>query len=72
MYQQMIVPQNIEQTRKFYESDDELIHDIGLAYQDVIRQFYDAGCRNLQLDTCTWGAIVEIAASRDTSHLVLI
>ena len=38
----MIVPQNIEQTRKFYESDDELIHDIGLAYQDVIRQFYDA------------------------------
>ena len=53
MYQQMIVPQNIEQTRKFYASDDELIQDIGLAYQDVIKQFYVAGCRNLQLDDCT-------------------
>ena len=35
MYQQMIVPQNIEQTRKFYATDDELIEDIGKAYQDV-------------------------------------
>ena len=69
MYQQMIVPQNIEQTRKFYESDDELIHDIGLAYQDVIRQFYDAGCRNLQLDDCTWGAIVGDAAEQRYKEL---
>ena len=53
MYQQMIVPQNIEQTRKFYATDDELIEDIGKAYQDVIKQFYSAGCRNLQLDDCT-------------------
>ena len=71
MYQQMIVPQNIEQTRKFYESDDELIHDIGLAYQDVIRQFYDAGCRNLQLDDCTWGAIVGDAAKQRYKSLGL-
>ena len=42
MYQQMIVPQNIEQTRKFYA----------------------AGCRNLQLDDCTWGAIVGDAAKQ--------
>mgnify|MGYP000794935824 CR=1 FL=1 len=62
MYQQMIVPQNIEQTRKFYATDDELIEDIGKAYQDVIKQFYSAGCRNLQLDDCTWGAIVGDAA----------
>ena len=34
MYQQMIVPQNIEQTRKFYATDDESIEDIGKAYQD--------------------------------------
>ena len=64
MYQQMIVPQNIERTRKFYTSDDELIQDIGLAYQDVIKQFYEAGCRNLQLDDCTWGAIVGDAAKQ--------
>ena len=64
MYQQMIVPQNIEQTRKFYATDDELIEDIGKAYQDVIKQFYKAGCRNLQLDDCTWGAIVGDAAKQ--------
>lgn len=65
MFQQMIVPANIETTRKVYDSYEELIHDIGVAYQDVIQQFYAAGCRNLQLDDCTWGAIVgEAAAER--------
>ena len=71
MYQQMIVPQNIEQTRKFYASDDELIQDIGLAYQDVIKQFYAAGCRNLQLDDCTWGAIVGETAKQRYKSLGL-
>lgn len=61
-FQQMIVPANLENTRKFYDTNEELIHDIGVAYQDVIKQFYDAGCRNLQLDDCTWGAIVGDAA----------
>ena len=61
-FQQMIVPDNIETTRKFYNTNEELIHDIGVAYQDIIKQFYDAGCRNLQLDDCTWGAIVGDAA----------
>lgn len=64
MFQQMIVPANIESTRKFYPTNAELIHDIGIAYQDVIRQFYAAGCRNLQLDDCTWGAVVGDAAKQ--------
>ena len=62
MYQQLIVPANYESTRKFYATDEELIQDIGTVYQNVIKQFYDAGCRNLQLDDCTWGAIVGDAA----------
>ena len=57
-------PANFETTKKFYPTNDELIRDIGTAYQDVIRQFYDAGCRNLQLDDCTWGAIVGDAAKQ--------
>ncbi len=64
MFQQLIVPINFQSTRKFYETNEELIQDIGKAYQDVIRQFYDAGCRNLQLDDCTWGAIVGDAAKQ--------
>ena len=63
-YQQMIVPQNYENTKKFYNSNEELIKDIATAYQDVIKQFYDAGCRDLQLDDCTWGAIVGDAAKQ--------
>ena len=63
-FQQMIVPGNYEITRKFYPSNEELIHDIGVAYQDIIKQFYNAGCRNLQLDDCTWGAIVGDAAKQ--------
>ncbi len=63
-FQQMIVPSNYESTKKFYADNEELIQDIGKAYQDVIRQFYDAGCRNLQLDDCTWGAIVGDAAKQ--------
>ncbi len=63
-FQQMIVPDNYEATRKFYPTNEELIQDIGLAYQNIIKQFYDAGCRNLQLDDCTWGAIVGDAAKQ--------
>ena len=64
MFQQMIIPANFETTRKFYPENEELIQDIGKAYQAVIRQFYDAGCRNLQLDDCTWGALVGDAAQQ--------
>ena len=64
MFQQMIVPANFENTRKYYATNEELIQDIGLAYQAVIKQFYEAGCRNLQFDDCTWGAIVGDAAKQ--------
>ena len=63
-FQQMIVPQNYENTKKYYATNEELIQDIGLAYQAVIKQFYEAGCRNLQFDDCTWGAIVGDAAKQ--------
>ena len=71
MFQQMIVPQNFQSTREFYATNEELIQDIGLAYQNVIHQFYDAGCRNLQLDDCTWGAVVGDAAKLRYSALGL-
>ena len=59
MFQQMIVPANFENTRKYYATNEELIQDIGKAYQEVIRQFYEAGCSNLQLDDCTWGMFAD-------------
>lgn len=46
---------NTKNTKKFYPDTEELIQDIAAAYRTVIRELYDAGCRNLQLDDCTWG-----------------
>lgn len=57
-FQQMIIPVNLETTRKFYPSDEELIEDIAKGYRKVIRDLYDAGCRNIQFDDCTWGVLV--------------
>ena len=64
-YLQFIVPGSIEKTRRFYETNEELIEDIGKAYQNVIKQFYDAGCRNLQLDDCSWGSAIGDCANQD-------
>ena len=57
-FQQMIIPANLETTRKFYQTDEELIEDIAKGYRKVIKDLYDAGCRNVQFDDCTWGVLV--------------
>ena len=64
LFQQLNIPKNFEATRKIYPTNDELIVDIATAYRDVIRQLYDAGCRTIQFDDCTWGAIVGDAAAQ--------
>lgn len=57
-FQQMVIPANIERTRKFYKTDEELIEDIAKGYKKVIGDLYAAGCRNIQFDDCTWGVLV--------------
>lgn len=57
-FQQMVIPTNIEITRKFYTTDEELIVDIAKGYKNVIADLYEAGCRNIQFDDCTWGVLV--------------
>ncbi len=59
MLEQFIMPFALPNTRKFYEDNDELVADVGRCYAEVIRQLYDAGCRNLQLDDCSWGMLVD-------------
>lgn len=51
---QLRLPEFIGETRKIYPTDEELKADIVKAYQTVIQELYQAGCRNLQLDDCTW------------------
>lgn len=57
-FQQMVIPANIEATRKFYPTDEALIEDIAKGYKQVIADLYAAGCRNIQFDDCTWGVLV--------------
>lgn len=47
--------ENAEITWRYYENVEALIKDIASAYQTVLRELYAAGCRNVQLDDCTWG-----------------
>ena len=46
---------NLEKTRAWYPDEEELLQDIAAAYRQVIKDLYDAGCRNVQFDDCTWG-----------------
>ena len=63
-FEQLVMPMNIEDTRKIYPNDEELIADLVAGYRKVIADLYAAGCRNIQLDDCTWGAIVGDAAKQ--------
>lgn len=58
-YFQMIIPDNLEKTREIYSDDEELILDIAKGYRKVIQDLYQAGCRNVQFDDCTWGVCVD-------------
>ncbi|MCV9879813.1 uroporphyrinogen decarboxylase/cobalamine-independent methonine synthase family protein [Brenneria izbisi] len=52
-------PDNKALTTSIYPSEDELVADIASAYRTFIQEIYAAGCRNLQLDDCTWGMLVD-------------
>lgn len=51
--------ENLESTGSIYPDREELISDIVKAYQAAILAFYEAGCRSLQFDDCTWGALCD-------------
>lgn len=52
-------PENKAATEAIYPDRNELLEDIAAAYQTFIRELYEAGCRNLQIDDCTWGLLVD-------------
>ena len=55
LYAELFREKNGENTVKFYPDDEKLIQDITAAYRTVIKDLYNAGCRNIQFDDCTWG-----------------
>lgn len=59
---QLTMPFARVNTAKYYDDTQELVDDLVEGYHRVIRQLYDAGCRNIQFDDCTWGMLVDPAA----------
>lgn len=51
--------ENTAALRKVYATDDELFEDLANAYRDLILALYDAGCRDVKIDDCTWGMVVD-------------
>ena len=59
---QMVMPFALENTRRFYADNEQIIEDLANAYKQFIQAVYAAGCRRLQFDDCTWGMLVDPAA----------
>lgn len=59
MLSELFRADNAEKTRDVYPDYEQLVQDIAAAYRTVIRELYEAGCRNIQLDDCTWGMVVD-------------
>ena len=56
---QFTMPFNRGCTEKHYPNEQELVNDIVAVYGKVIDDLYAAGCRNLQLEDCTWGMFAD-------------
>lgn len=63
-------------TEKYYTDLESLCDDLAAAYITVLRQLYDAGCRVVQFDDCTWGMLADKTATTsfntDTDGLLVI
>ncbi len=57
--EQFDMPFAQENRAAFYESTEAFEADIVKAYLDFIADLYAEGCRNLQLDDCSWGLLVD-------------
>ena len=64
VFAQFWMPVLREPSLQFYKDENELAKDLTSAYTEVCKQLYDAGCRHLQLDDCTWGMLAD-----DKGHL---
>lgn len=54
----------------YYGMDmDQLIEDIGTAYQDAIQDLYDHGCRYLQIDDTSWTYMIDEKFIKKTAAL---
>lgn len=58
-FAELVRGENEKEIAKFYSDREELYKDISAAYRKAILAFYELGCRNIQLDDCTWGMLCD-------------
>ncbi len=58
-YAELVRGSNEDEIAKYYPDLEELYHDISAVYREAILKFYELGCRNIQLDDCTWGMLCD-------------
>ncbi|MNW25368.1 5-methyltetrahydropteroyltriglutamate--homocysteine methyltransferase [compost metagenome] len=51
--------ENQDSTKAIYPNRQDLVLDIAKAYKAAILALYEAGCRSVQIDDCTWGALCD-------------
>ncbi|AFQ42623.1 5-methyltetrahydropteroyltriglutamate--homocysteine S-methyltransferase [Desulfosporosinus meridiei] len=58
-FAELVRGENEQEIGKCYPDRNELYKDISTAYRQAILAFYELGCRNIQLDDCTWGMLCD-------------
>ncbi len=58
-FAELVRGENEKEIAKYYPDREELYRDISAAYHKTILAFYELGCRNIQLDDCTWGMLCD-------------
>ncbi|WP_417886524.1 5-methyltetrahydropteroyltriglutamate--homocysteine S-methyltransferase [Zunongwangia sp.] len=58
-YAELVRLDNLDEAKKVYPNLNDLETDLIKAYTDFIFALYNKGCRNLQLDDCTWGMLCD-------------
>lgn len=56
---QLVLPFNRAHTEEFYDNDAQVEHDLVTGYEAFLKQAFDAGCRNIQFDDCSWGMLCD-------------
>lgn len=59
LYAELVRGENEKRVAQYYSDTESLVADIAKAYRSTILAFYDLGCRNIQIDDCTWGCICD-------------
>lgn len=58
-YAELVRGDNADKVAEYYQDEEELYQDIAKAYRETILHLYELGARQVKLDDCTWGMIVD-------------